>query len=177
MIETHGRYVEYLQFLQTIVKSEDTFIRKTQDMVMSEVSQSFVISTGAMLGFHCRLCILKHWPSINACKNFEWRPNVMNLNYSEHLVMLSAHWTREGKSQKYHFCANCLPSPHSGSRKKLWKEWEYLRRSWIFFYILWGTWKRYFISTIVIHNTHVFSWWMSERMCCFSTMTSSSFRL
>ena len=71
MIETHGRYVEYLQFLQTIVKSEDTFIRKTQDMVMSEVSQSFVILTGVMFEFHCMLCILKHWPSINACKNLE----------------------------------------------------------------------------------------------------------
>lgn len=38
MIETHGRYVEYLQFLQTIVKADDNFIRKTQDMVMAEVS-------------------------------------------------------------------------------------------------------------------------------------------
>lgn len=37
MIETHGRYVEYLQFLQTIVKAEDSYIRKTQDMVMAEV--------------------------------------------------------------------------------------------------------------------------------------------
>ena len=71
MIETHGRYVEYLQFLQTIVKSEDTFIRKTQDMVMSEVGQSFIILTGEMLGLHCMLCILKHWPSINAYENFE----------------------------------------------------------------------------------------------------------
>lgn len=37
MIETHGRCVEYLQFLQTIVKAEGNFIRKTQDMVMAEV--------------------------------------------------------------------------------------------------------------------------------------------
>ena len=44
MIETHGRYVEYLQFLQTIVKSEDNFIRKTQDMVMNEVSESVCYS-------------------------------------------------------------------------------------------------------------------------------------
>lgn len=43
MIETHGRYVEYLQFLQTIVKSEDNFIRKTQDMVMNEVLTLSVI--------------------------------------------------------------------------------------------------------------------------------------
>lgn len=39
MIETHGRYVEYLQFLQTIVKSEENFIRKTQDIVMNEVGE------------------------------------------------------------------------------------------------------------------------------------------
>ena len=44
MIETHGRYVEYLQFLQTIVKSEDNFIRKTQDMVMNEVGESVCYS-------------------------------------------------------------------------------------------------------------------------------------
>jgi len=36
-IETHGRHMQYLKFLQTIVKSENTYIRKCQDMVMSEV--------------------------------------------------------------------------------------------------------------------------------------------
>ncbi len=36
-IETHGCYVEYLLFLQTIVKAEDQFIRKCQDMVMQEM--------------------------------------------------------------------------------------------------------------------------------------------
>lgn len=40
-IEIHGRHVEYLQFLQTIVKAENQFIRKCQDMVMQEVSRSF----------------------------------------------------------------------------------------------------------------------------------------
>ena len=37
-IETHSRHMLYLKFLQTIVKSEGTHIRKCQDMVMSEVS-------------------------------------------------------------------------------------------------------------------------------------------
>ena len=37
-IETHGRHVQYLKFLQTIVKSEGTYIRKCQDTVMAEVS-------------------------------------------------------------------------------------------------------------------------------------------
>ena len=36
-IETHGRHVQYLRFLQTIVKSEGSFIRKCQDAVMAEV--------------------------------------------------------------------------------------------------------------------------------------------
>lgn len=39
-IETHGRHMQYLKFLQTIVKSENTYIRKCQDMVMTEVSRA-----------------------------------------------------------------------------------------------------------------------------------------
>ena len=38
-IETHGRHMQYLRFLQTVVKSENTYIRKCQDMVMTEVRQ------------------------------------------------------------------------------------------------------------------------------------------
>lgn len=36
-IETHGRSVQYIKFLQTIVKAEGKFIKKCQDMVMAEV--------------------------------------------------------------------------------------------------------------------------------------------
>ncbi|XP_065219577.1 inositol 1,4,5-trisphosphate receptor [Planococcus citri] len=36
-IETHGRHVEYLKFFQTIVKAENQFLRKCQDMVMQEL--------------------------------------------------------------------------------------------------------------------------------------------
>lgn len=36
-IEIHGRHVEYLKFLQTIVKAENQYIRKCQDLVMQEV--------------------------------------------------------------------------------------------------------------------------------------------
>ncbi|XP_055933546.1 inositol 1,4,5-trisphosphate receptor-like isoform X7 [Argiope bruennichi] len=36
-IETHGRHVQYLKFLQTIVKAEGQYIRKCQDMVMQEM--------------------------------------------------------------------------------------------------------------------------------------------
>lgn len=36
-IEAHGRKLEYLQFLQTVVRADGQFIRKSQDMVMQEV--------------------------------------------------------------------------------------------------------------------------------------------
>lgn len=42
-IESHGRHVQYLKFLQTIVKAENQFIRKCQDMVMQEVSFFFFV--------------------------------------------------------------------------------------------------------------------------------------
>ena len=36
-IETHGRHVPYLKYLQTIVKAENKYIKKCQDMVMAEL--------------------------------------------------------------------------------------------------------------------------------------------
>ncbi|KAI4502615.1 hypothetical protein M0802_002527 [Mischocyttarus mexicanus] len=39
-IETHGKHVQYLRFLQTIVKAENQFIRKCQEMVMQELVQA-----------------------------------------------------------------------------------------------------------------------------------------
>ncbi|KAL6425350.1 hypothetical protein ACFW04_009507 [Cataglyphis niger] len=39
-IETHGKHVQYLKFLQTIVKAENQFIRKCQEMVMQELIQA-----------------------------------------------------------------------------------------------------------------------------------------
>uniref|UniRef100_A0A8C1LWR3 Inositol 1,4,5-trisphosphate receptor n=1 Tax=Cyprinus carpio TaxID=7962 RepID=A0A8C1LWR3_CYPCA len=39
-IETHGRHVQYLKFLQTIVKAENKFIKKCQDIVMAELVNS-----------------------------------------------------------------------------------------------------------------------------------------
>ncbi|XP_047390446.1 inositol 1,4,5-trisphosphate receptor type 1 isoform X10 [Sciurus carolinensis] len=39
-IETHGRNVQYIKFLQTIVKAEGKFIKKCQDMVMAELVNS-----------------------------------------------------------------------------------------------------------------------------------------
>ncbi|XP_076676433.1 inositol 1,4,5-trisphosphate receptor-like isoform X3 [Andrena cerasifolii] len=39
-IETHGKHVQYLKFLQTVVKAENQFIRKCQEMVMQELVQA-----------------------------------------------------------------------------------------------------------------------------------------
>ncbi|XP_077132954.1 inositol 1,4,5-trisphosphate-gated calcium channel ITPR1 isoform X4 [Ranitomeya variabilis] len=39
-IETHGRSVQYIKFLQTIVKAEGRFIKKCQDIVMAELVNS-----------------------------------------------------------------------------------------------------------------------------------------
>ena len=39
-IQTHGRYVQYINFLQSVVKAEGLYIRRSQDLVMSEVCQS-----------------------------------------------------------------------------------------------------------------------------------------
>jgi inositol 1,4,5-triphosphate receptor type 1 len=36
-IETHGRHVQYLRFLQTIVRTENQFYRRSQDLVMQEM--------------------------------------------------------------------------------------------------------------------------------------------
>ncbi|XP_071082812.1 inositol 1,4,5-trisphosphate-gated calcium channel ITPR1-like isoform X3 [Haliotis cracherodii] len=36
-IETHGRHVQYIKFLQTIVKAENQYIRRCQEMVMAEL--------------------------------------------------------------------------------------------------------------------------------------------
>uniref|UniRef100_A0A3Q2TMC2 Inositol 1,4,5-trisphosphate receptor n=1 Tax=Fundulus heteroclitus TaxID=8078 RepID=A0A3Q2TMC2_FUNHE len=38
--ETHGRHVQYLKFLQTIVKADNKFIKKCQDIVMAELVNS-----------------------------------------------------------------------------------------------------------------------------------------
>lgn len=39
-IETHGRHVQYLKFLETIVKADGKYVKKCQDKVMTEVRVS-----------------------------------------------------------------------------------------------------------------------------------------
>lgn len=39
-IETHGQHVEYLRLLQTLVRAENTYVRKCQDLVMSELTNA-----------------------------------------------------------------------------------------------------------------------------------------
>ncbi len=39
-IETHGRHVQYLKFLATIVKADGKYVKKCQDKVMTEVRRA-----------------------------------------------------------------------------------------------------------------------------------------
>ena len=46
-IESNGKHVQYLRLLQTLLKAEGQLIRKTQDLVMAEVSHySFQLPFG-----------------------------------------------------------------------------------------------------------------------------------
>lgn len=36
-LATHGRHVQYLEFLHTIIKAEGKYVKKCQDMTMTEV--------------------------------------------------------------------------------------------------------------------------------------------
>jgi hypothetical protein len=38
-LATHGRHVQYLNFLHTIIKAEGKYVKKCQDMIMTEVRQ------------------------------------------------------------------------------------------------------------------------------------------
>lgn len=38
-LATHGRYIQYLNFLHTIIKAEGKYVKKCQDMIMTEVCQ------------------------------------------------------------------------------------------------------------------------------------------
>ncbi|RXM35763.1 Inositol 1,4,5-trisphosphate receptor type 1 [Acipenser ruthenus] len=53
-IETHGRNVQYLKFLQTIVKAEGKFIKKCQDIVMAEILEAVTMQHIFMNNF--QLC-------------------------------------------------------------------------------------------------------------------------
>lgn len=41
-LATHGRHVQYLNFLHTIIKAEGKYVKKCQDMIMTEVRTSSV---------------------------------------------------------------------------------------------------------------------------------------
>lgn len=60
-IETHGRHVQYLKFLETIVKADGKYVKKCQDKVMTEVTVSPSLSstgfTVAQILISCNLCV------------------------------------------------------------------------------------------------------------------------
>lgn len=69
-IETHGRNVQYLKFLQTIVKAENKFIKKCQDIVMAEVSsQFFFLNIPVVTQFSLDFMLFLLFPAAGEC----WR--------------------------------------------------------------------------------------------------------
>lgn len=61
-IETHGRNVQYIKFLQTIVKAEGKFIKKCQDMVMAEVRAAEICKVWTEV-FTYHLVEMTNWSS------------------------------------------------------------------------------------------------------------------
>lgn len=49
-VATHGRHVQYLDFLHTIIKAEGKYVKKCQDMIMTEVSTSSPSPWGVSVG-------------------------------------------------------------------------------------------------------------------------------
>lgn len=85
-IEIHGRHVEYLKFLQTIVKAENQFIRKCQDMVMAEL-----INAGEdVLVFYNDKASLNHFTDMMRRYRSGELTDVSPLKYHVELVKLLA---------------------------------------------------------------------------------------
>lgn len=57
-VATHGRHVQYLDFLHTIIKAEGKYVKKCQDMIMTEV-RALRQRRGAQRGRGCWRCA---WP-------------------------------------------------------------------------------------------------------------------
>lgn len=43
LLATHGRHVQYLDFLHTVIKAEGKFVKKCQDMIMTEVRAAWAL--------------------------------------------------------------------------------------------------------------------------------------
>uniref|UniRef100_A0A1B6EDM6 Inositol 1,4,5-trisphosphate receptor n=1 Tax=Clastoptera arizonana TaxID=38151 RepID=A0A1B6EDM6_9HEMI len=84
-IETHGRHVQYLKFFQTIVKAENQFIRKCQDMVMQEL-----VNAGEdVLVFYNDKASFQHFVSMMRCERHRMDESSA-LRYHIELVKLLA---------------------------------------------------------------------------------------
>lgn len=102
-IETHGRHVQYLKFLQTIVKAEGQYIRKSQDMVMElvNVSEEVLLFYNDKQSFGTLVELMRS----ERHRNDERSP----LNYHINLVQLLALCT-EGKNVRTEIkCHSLLP--------------------------------------------------------------------
>lgn len=46
LLATHGRHVQYLDFLHTVIKAEGKYVKKCQDMIMTEVRAAWPQGSG-----------------------------------------------------------------------------------------------------------------------------------
>lgn len=86
-VATHGRHVQYLDFLHTIIKAEGKYVKKCQDMIMTEVRTSPVgqelggsrtrLSEPALLASSLRRAFQPCWILLGTsqpqcCVHLEW---------------------------------------------------------------------------------------------------------
>ncbi|XP_047489023.1 inositol 1,4,5-trisphosphate receptor-like isoform X3 [Penaeus chinensis] len=105
-IETYGRHVQYLKFLQTIVKAEGQFIRRSQDMVMQEL-----VSAGedVLVFYNERASFIMFIEMMKADRNRMDYDESSQLRYHIELVKLLACCT-EGKNASTEIkCHSLLP--------------------------------------------------------------------
>nr|XP_045591991.1 inositol 1,4,5-trisphosphate receptor-like isoform X5 [Procambarus clarkii] len=105
-IETHGRHVQYLKFLQTIVKAEGQFLRRSQDMVMQEL-----VSAGedVLVFYNERASFNMFVDMMKADRNRMDFDDISPLRYHIELVKLLACCT-EGKNASTEIkCHSLLP--------------------------------------------------------------------
>ncbi|KAJ8046348.1 Inositol 1,4,5-trisphosphate receptor [Holothuria leucospilota] len=103
-IATQGKHVQYLKFLQTLVKADGQFIRRTQDMVMTEL-----INEGDdVLLFFSDKGSFDTFVEMMVCEKERLEPDSL-LQYHIHLVHLLACCT-EGKNVSTEIkCHHLLP--------------------------------------------------------------------
>lgn len=67
-METHGRHVQYLRFLQTIVKADGKYVKECQCKVMNEVGMTFDLKESLTGDFFFYRYFMYFWNIIKKVK-------------------------------------------------------------------------------------------------------------